>query len=78
MVMSGMCVFIPYLNCCKRDQDKHKDPTSTQRILFAVSACFSAGMLMSISILHILPEANEMYHGVLAKEMKADGIREMM
>jgi hypothetical protein len=35
-------------------------------------------MLMSIAILHILPEANEMYHGVLEKEGKAEKIRDLM
>ena len=46
--------------------------------MFAALACFSAGLLMSMAILHILPEANEMYESVLAKEKKAEHIREAM
>ena len=60
MILCGLFVLIPYLKCCKK-ADKEGGAMSGQKIFFAVSACFSAGMLISISILHILPEANEMY-----------------
>jgi hypothetical protein len=65
MILSSCFVFLPFTKRCSRDKNESK--TICKKIFFTVSACFAAGLLMSISILHILPEANEMYEGVLAK-----------
>ena len=64
MLISGSFVFLPFTKKCAHNEKESK--TSCKNLFFAISACFAAGMLMSISILHILPEANEMYEKVVA------------
>ena len=64
MLMSGSFVFLPFTKRCA--YNKNEDKSSCKNLFFSISACFAAGMLMSISVLHILPEANEMYEGVVA------------
>jgi len=65
MVLSSCFVFLPFTKRCSHDKNESK--SSCKHMFFAVSACFAAGLLMSISVLHILPESNEMYEGVMAK-----------
>ena len=65
MLISSCAVFLPFTKRCAHNGTEPKN--SCKHMFFAVSACFAAGLLMSISVLHILPESNEMYEGVLAK-----------
>ena len=65
MILSGLFVFLPFTKRCAKTGNEDKN--SCKHVFFSVSACFAAGLLMSISVLHILPESNEMYEGVMAK-----------
>ena len=65
MLLCSCFVFLPFTKKCSSNGNRKEG--SGRNIFFAVSACFAAGLLMSISVLHILPEANEMYEGVLKK-----------
>ena len=74
MLLSSSFVFLPFTKRCEYNKSESK--SSGKNLFFAVSACFAAGMLMSISILHILPEATEMYEGVTAKWAAEAEVRE--
>ena len=61
LMFIGECMsLLPFLKCCstKVKSDKHK-------IWFSIMSCFAAGLLVSISLIHILPEANETYEKIL-------------
>lgn len=64
VLLCGLFVFLPYAKCFRKSEKgqccKGKFVTMT--------TCFAAGMLLSMSVVHVLPEANEMY-GDYMKEL---------
>ena len=56
ILFSGCFVFFPYLKVVK---DKKNGCCKGQ--FFSMLTCFAAGMLLAISLAHILPEANALY-----------------
>ena len=71
MLFAGSFVFLPFTKRCQTPKG-YANRNSGLNKFFAFSACFAAGMLMSISLLHILPEANEMYEKVVAEWEEAE------
>ena len=68
MIVCDSFVLMPYCKCCRKDEQLNKNLMSPRRIFFAIASCFSAGLLMSMAFLHILPEANEIYKQIMAEE----------
>lgn len=88
VLISGSFVFFPYSKMMRNQKSNRNhhvhsdvdDEVEEQKgcckgRLFSLCNCFAAGMLLSISMMHILPEAKMIYMSyleVLEKEMKTD------
>lgn len=68
MIFASLLSLVPFHPRCKGKKNEPKD--SFRYLFFSLSACFAAGMIMTISMLHILPEAHEKYSGVLSAREK--------
>jgi hypothetical protein len=68
MALASMVSLVPFMERCKSKKNEPKD--SLRNVFFSLMACFAAGMIMTISLLHILPEAHEKYNGILAEKLK--------
>lgn len=75
MILAACVVFLPFTKRCQTSKDEPKN--SCKSISFSLSACFAAGMIISISLLHILPEASEKFEGILEKRQKEYEAREV-
>ena len=71
LLIAGSFVFFPYADkICKKNSvepdknDKKKGCCKGQ--MFSIANCFAAGMLLSLSVCHILPESTEMYSAYVA------------
>ena len=69
--LAGACIFLPYIKCMRKKEEQ-RDPITPlcKGRLHQFSNCFAAGMLFSISLVHILPEAIEMYKTYLKAHAK--------
>ncbi len=59
LLLVGMFVYVPFM-----DRFKHqpgKKPSSTKKMFYSICACFAAGMLLSIAMVHIIPESDALY-----------------
>ena len=73
MIIASLALFIPYLSCLSNQTNKtQRNRIGTNDALansknkckskfLSLSVCFAAGMLISMSLCHILPESVEMY-----------------
>ena len=64
VILAGCNVFFPYLPCLKDADDgsgKKKKKACCKGKFFAFTNCFAAGMLLTMAVVHILPESVEMY-----------------
>ena len=68
VILAGLVVFLPYTpmvrnSSAKNNQDgeAQTDTKVCKGRMHQFSNCFAAGMLLSLSIVHILPEALEAY-----------------
>ena len=74
--LAGACIFLPYVKCMRKNPDEQDTNNITpvcKGRAHQFSYCFAAGMLFSLSLVHILPEAIEQYGTYLkghAKEEK--------
>ena len=68
VLIAGCFVFFPY---CVKDKDDKVSPSEPlvkknkkcgKSHFFSVLNCFAAGMLISMSLVHVLPESSEMYN----------------
>ena len=60
LLLASLFVFLPYSNFMKSQKKKGKKGCC-KGMCISLSSCFAAGMLLSIAILHILPEADANY-----------------
>lgn len=77
VILVGCVVFIPYTRLVKKNEDgEQEQEVSDTKIcsgrVHQFSNCFAAGMLFSLSIVHILPEALEAYATYKATKPKDD------
>ena len=73
MIIASLALFIPYLSCLSNQTNKSQrnkigtnDDIANSKHkckskFSSLSVCFAAGMLISMSLCHILPESVEMY-----------------
>jgi hypothetical protein len=70
MFVAGAFVFFPYASFVKEDEtlpdEQRKKKSCCKGIFFSMMNCFAAGMLLSMAICHILPEADAMFGKALA------------
>lgn len=67
ILISGCFVFFPFMKVVK---DRKNGCCKGK--FFSLLTCFAAGMLLSISIVHIMPEANALYIDYLKDSEKAE------
>ena len=75
LLLAGLFVFFPYSQVKpKKEGDKaEKKKECCKGRFFSISNCFAAGMLLSMALCHILPEAEGMYQALqLSKEKAAE------
>jgi hypothetical protein len=70
MFVAGAFVFFPYASFVKEDEtlpeEQRKKKSCCKGKFFSMMNCFAAGMLLSMAICHILPEADAMFGKALA------------
>ena len=59
VLISGCFVFFPYSRFVKNNNKK--EGCCKDGMFFALMTSFAAGMLLAISLIHIVPEANAIY-----------------
>ena len=66
LLLAGLFVFFPYSQVKpKKEGDKaDKKKECCKGRFFSISNCFAAGMLLSMALCHILPEAESMYQAL--------------
>ena len=71
MIIAGCFVFLPYSSLVQEDS-KDKKQKCCKGKTFSFLNCFAAGMLMSMALCHILPEADAMYAKYLVEREAAE------
>ena len=63
LLLAGLFVFFPYsqVKPKKEGDSAEKKKECCKGRFFSISNCFAAGMLLSMALCHILPEAEGMY-----------------
>ena len=61
LLIAGLFVFVPFTKCVKSN-----DSTKKRSRCLSISNSFAAGMILSLAICHILPEADMLYKESLA------------
>ena len=65
ILIAALPILLPYTKFVRKSSaDMHEEQTDTKVCsgrLQQYSICFASGMLLSLSLVHILPEALEMY-----------------
>jgi len=56
----GLFCLLPFHSKCKHTPGKK--PSKGKALFYSVMACFAAGMLISIALVHIMPEATALYN----------------
>ena len=73
LLLAGLFVFFPYTQVRpKKDAEKKKQCCKGR--FFSISNCFAAGMLFSMALCHILPEAEGMYLALQKHKAEASEI----
>ena len=79
ILLAGLVILVPYSKFVRKSNENMTEQTDTKVCsgrLHQYSNCFASGMLLSLSLVHILPEALEAYTSYLkehAKEEDHDG-----
>ena len=63
LLLAGLFVFFPYTQVRPKKEGEKKKQCCKGRF-FSISNCFAAGMLFSMALCHILPEAEAMYQAL--------------
>ena len=73
ILLSGLAIFAPYTKCMGKSENAAQEETVSRVCkgrLASYSICFAAGMLLSLSVVHILPEALELHAEYLKEHGK--------
>ena len=73
VLFSGCFVFFPYLKAVK-----DRKTGCCKGRFFSLLTCFAAGMLLTISIVHIMPEAVAMYGEYLEEHEKEEAAHRLL
>jgi hypothetical protein len=72
-MIGASSILLPYIECLnnyfkknKGEDGRDKEPNICRQYFYSFSSCFASGMLLSMSLIHTLPETASSYQEYLA------------